>query len=170
MRSLRMAIAATFACLLLAGTATVAQPSSSASDAPTEQMGLTRDEAVALVLATDPRYVDLPDFRRLEIERSANFDMGFLGSDYYRVLPTLPTEFSGLGFIDFHYPGNWLIEVTLVRDCATLYDGDGPSSETPPLPDPCEWRHSWFYRVQPDGKVSLLFDEGDPATEPAEEQ
>ena len=159
MRALMSSVIGTLLCLTLVSTATAAQPSPEAGPEP---LGLTRDEAVALVLATDPRYADLPDFRRLEIERSANFDMGIiLGSDYYRVLPTLPTEFSGLGFIDFHYPGNWLIEVTLVRDCATLYDGDGPSSETPPLPDPCEWRHSWFYRVQPDGAVSLLFDEGD---------
>ena len=160
MRTLMNSVMGALLCLTLVSTATAAQPSPEAG--PTEQMGLTRDEAVALVLATDPRFADLPDFRRLEIERSANFDMGIiLGSDYYRVLPTLPTEFSGLGFIDFHYPGNWLIEVTLVEDCSTLYDGDSPSSETPPLPDPCEWRHSWFYRIQPDGTVSLLFDEGD---------
>jgi len=160
MRALLNSVTGTLLWLMLVSTATAAQPSPEAGAA--EQTGLTREEAVALVLATDPRYADLPDFRRLEIERSANFDMGIiLGSDYYRVLPTLPTEFSGLGFIDFRYPGNWLIEVTLVRDCAALYDGDGPSSETPPLPDPCAWRHSWFYRVQPDGAVSLLFDEGD---------
>ena len=152
-------------CLTLVSTATAAQPSPEVG--PTEQIGPTREEAVGLVLATDPRYADLPDFARLELERRANFDMGIiLGSDYYRVLPTLPTEFSGLGFIDFHYPGNWLIEVALVRDCATLYAGDGPSSETPPLPDPCAWRHSWFYRVQPDGTVSLLFDEGDATPMP----
>ena len=48
-----------------------------------------------------------------------------------------------------------------MQGCSALYDGGGPSSETPPLPDPCEWRQSWFYQVQPDGTVSLLFDEGD---------
>jgi hypothetical protein len=165
MGSLRMVIAAALACLLFAGTATAAQPSPEAG--PTEQTGLTRDEAVGLVLATDPRYAELRDFRRLEIERSATFDQGIiLGSDYYRVLPTLPTEFSGLGLIEFRYPGNWLIEVTLVRDCSALYDDDGPSSETPPFPDPCDWRHSWFYRVQPDGTVSLLFDEGEATPTP----
>ena len=161
MRTLTFSAVVTMLCLTLVSTAAAAQPSP--QDGPAGQTELTREEAVALVLATDPHYADLPDFHRLEIERRANFDMGIiLGSDYYRMLPTLPTEFSGLGFIDFHYPGNWLIEVTLVGDCATLYDGDGPSSESPPLPDPCEWRHSWFYRVQPDGTVSLLFDEGDP--------
>jgi len=164
MRTLRAAIAATLACLVLTGTL-------AAEDAPVEQAELTRDDAVALVLATDPRYTDLPDYERLEIERGFTFDMGvILGSDYYRVLPTLPTEFSLLGFIDFHYPGNWLIEATLVRDCSALYDGDGPSSDTPPLPDPCEWRHSWFYRVQPDGTVSLLFDEGDTTPMPERDE
>jgi hypothetical protein len=60
--------------LMLVSTATAAQPSPEAGS--TEQTGLTREEAVALVLATDPRYADLPDFARLEIERRANFDEG----------------------------------------------------------------------------------------------
>ena len=108
MRALMLSVMGTLLCLTLVSTATAAQPSTDA--APTEQMGSTRDEAVALVLATDPRYSELPDLARLDIERRANFDMGIIpGSDRYRVLPTLPTELSGLGFIDFHYPGNWLI-------------------------------------------------------------
>lgn len=165
MRTLKLSMLGTLLCLTAVSTATAAQPSPEAGS--TEQLGLTRDEAVSLVLAIDPRYTGLPDFARLDIERRSNFDMGILlGSDYYRVLPTLPSEFAGLGFIDFRYPGNWLIEVMLVRECATLHDGDGPSSGTPPLPDPCEWRHSWLYRVQPDGTVSLLFDEGDATPMP----
>ena len=68
---------------MLVSTASADQPSPEAGAA--EQTGLTPDEAVALVLATDPRYAELPDFRRLEIERSADFDMGIvLGSDYDR--------------------------------------------------------------------------------------
>lgn len=159
-RSMLGVVLMTLACSALVSSATVAQPSPSGSAGPTEQMGLTRDEAVALVLATDPRYADLTDFHRLEIERSAGFDIMF-GSDYYRVLPTLPTDMAELGFISFHYPSNWLIEATLVRDCAELNDDGGPVSLDAPWPDPCEWRHSWFYRVRPDGTVSLLFDEGD---------
>lgn len=158
MRTLMLSVMAVLTCLTLVSAGTVAQPSPEAG--PTGQTGLTRDEAVELVLASDPRFADLPDFARLEIERSANFDMGIiLGSDYYRVLPTLPTQYLGQGFIDFHYPGNWVIEATLVRDCVSISEALDP---TVGLRDPCEWRHSWFYRVQPDGTVSLLFDEGDP--------
>ena len=43
-----------------------------------------------------------------------------------------------------------------MRDCVE------PTSGPVPALDPCAWRHSWYYRVQPDGTVSLLFDEGDP--------
>ena len=76
MRTLRAAFVATLACLMFAGTL-------AAEDAPAEQQGVTEGEAIALVLATDPRYTDLRDFRRLEIERAANFDMDIvLGSDY----------------------------------------------------------------------------------------
>ena len=156
MRALMNSAIGTLLCLTLVSTATAAQPS---PEAGPEQLGLTRDEAVALVLATDPRYADLPDFARLEIESSAYFDLGIkFGSGYYRVLPTLPTQYLGQGFIDFHYPGNWVIEATLVRDCVSISEALDP---TVGLRDPCEWRHSWFYRVQPDGTVSLLFDEGD---------
>lgn len=150
--------------LTLAGTAVAAQ-SSPGVDA-TEQSGLTRDEAVALVLATDPLYADLPDFTLLRREMAATFDMGaILGSDYYRVLDILPMDFPD-GFIDFRYPADWIIEVTLVRDCSTG-DGDDPLRVgNAPLPDPCAWRHAWFYRVQPDGTVSLLFDAGDATPMP----
>jgi len=154
-------VAVTLVCLVLGGTATVAQPSPSASAAPTEQSGLTQDDAVALVLATDPRYTDLPDYERLRTEAAAKFDYGVIfGSDYVRVLGTLPARFSEEGMFMFHNPVSWLIEATLVRDCTER------SGDTGPWPDPCEWRHSWFYRVQPDGTVSLMFDEGDTAAMP----
>ena len=59
---------------------------------------------------------------------------------------------------DFGYSANWLVEVTLVDGCAPFETGAGPSSDTAPLPDPCAWRHSWFYRVEPDDTVTLLFE------------
>ena len=162
MRTLTNAVMGMLLCLTLVSTATAAEPAPEAG--PTEQTGLNRDEAIALVLATDPRYADLPDFARLEIESSAYFDLGIkFGSGYYRVLPTLPTQYLGQGFIDFHYPGNWVIEATLVRDCVSISEALDP---TVGLRDPCGWRHSWFYRVQPDGTVSLLLDEGDPDPSP----
>ena len=162
---MRRAATAVLAMMLLVPGGVVAQDTTTASDDPAEQ--LTRDEAVALVLATDPRFAALPDYERLRLEATSNFDMGIIfGSDYYRTLPTMPTQFSELGIFDFRYPTNWLIEVTLARECADLDEEAGPSSDTGPWPDPCEWRHSWFHRVHPDGTVTLLFDEGDPPPMP----
>ena len=176
-----LAAAATAGLVIASTTGTFADPAGPGTEVdPTEPgvgvgsfdpTGFTalREEAVALVLAQDPRFAGLSDFERLDIERRTTFDMDvILGSDYYRVLPTLLTGFLRLGFIDFHYPGSWLIETTLVRDCAERYDDGGPSSDTGPWPDPCDWRHSWFYRVAPDGTVTLLFEEGDPDPMPAE--
>ena len=66
-------------------------------------------------------------------------------------------------------PSSRLVEVTLVRDCeaSELVPG-GDLGTMPFFDDPCEWRHSWYYRVQPDGTVTLLFDEGDPDEPPAQ--
>ena len=69
---------------------------------------------------------------------------------------------------DFGYPAHFLVEVTLVDGCAPPPSGEGPSSDTVPLPDPCKWRHSWFYRVTPDGTVTLMFEEGHPDPRPPE--
>lgn len=116
-----------------------------------------REEVVALVLAQDERFAGLPDYERQAVLASANFDtVGMLLSeDYYRVLPSQSSYFSPW-WVDFGYPSSWLVEVNLVDGCVE------PSSDDPPIPDPCEWRHSWLYRVQPDGSVALLYEEGDP--------
>lgn len=153
MRVLGAPAVAALTALMLGSTAVMAESS------PAAQPQLTQDEAVSIVLATDPRFEDLPDYEDLRREAAATFDMGSLfSSDYYHVMPTA-TVFSDVGLIDFRQAGSWLIEATLVRDCT---DPDDSSDAPPPLADPCAWRHSWFYRVQPDGTVSLLFDEGDP--------
>jgi hypothetical protein len=149
--------AAALGCLLLAGT--VAAASDEADQ--TDPLAL-REEAVALVLAQDSRFADVPDFERQAALATSNFDYDLLlGSDYYRVLPTLASVFSPWMY-DLGYPANWLIEVTLVRGCTPLPTDEGPSSDTVPYLDPCEWRHSWFYRVEPDDTVTLLFEEGHP--------
>ena len=51
-----------------------------------------------------------------------------------------------------------------MHDCeeSELVPGFSLDTMMPFFDDPCEWRHSWYYRVQPDGTVTLLFDEGDP--------
>ena len=116
-----------------------------------------REEVVALVLAQDERFAGLPGYERQAVLASANFDtVGMLLSeDYYRVLPSQSSSFSP-SLVDFGYPSSWLVEVNLVNGCV------GPPSDDPPIPDPCEWRHSWLYRVQTDGSVALLYEEGDP--------
>ena len=116
-----------------------------------------RDKVVPLVLAQDPRFAELPDYDRLRIKASANFDLvgTILSASHYRVVPTLASVYSPW-LVDFGYAGNWLVEVHLVAGCTEA------TGDTAPLPDPCAWRHSWFYRVAPDDTVTLLFEEGDP--------
>lgn len=173
MRRIWKAGLAALAFAMVASTATFADPAGPGTDVQPAEPGVdadafgqteppaTYDEAVALVLAQDPRFADVPDFERQASLASSNFDHSLLlGSDYYRVLPTLASAFSWM--YDFGYPASALIEVTLVDGCAAAAAGEGPSSDTVPWPDPCEWRHSWFYRVIPDGTVTLLFEEGDP--------
>ena len=155
MRRWRVTAISVIGCLLFAGTAAGA----SAGEPPDPLA--RRDEVVTLVLAQDPRFADVPDFERQAMLASSNFDQSYvLGSDYYRVLSTLASSFTPWAY-DFGYPANWLVEVTLVDDCAPLQTDAGPSSDTAPLSDPCAWRHSWFYRVAPDDTVTLLFEEGD---------
>ena len=149
-------------CLLIASTV-----------AGTDDVGPTdpnarRDEVVALVLAQDARFADLPDYRRQEIKYASEFSMdALIGSGYYRVMPTATTQWSdatGVDLFAFREPRNWLVEVVLVRDCVPVVVGQAIQ---PPLPDPCAWRHAWYYRVQSDDSVTLLFEEGDPDSAPA---
>jgi hypothetical protein len=114
-----------------------------------------RAHAVALVLATDPRFAGLPDYELLARKASSRFDMTLLVGSHFRVLST-DAELAQIGWSLYRTPGSWHIEVTLARDCAK------PTAGTGPWPRPCAWRHSWYYRVQPDDTVTLLFDEGDP--------
>jgi hypothetical protein len=142
-------------CLMFSGASVAAQPSPTPS--AIGQPGLTRTEAVELVLASDERFAGLADFEDLRRQASREFSlMSLLDSSYYRVLSTVATDMSGPEAIAFRYPSSWLIEVTLVEDCTDV------AEDVVPWPDPCAWRHSWFHQVQPDGAVISLFDEGDP--------
>lgn len=148
--------------------AVAAGTAATASDETAQTDPFARHEEVAaLVLAQDPRFADTPDIERLETLARSNFDFSILlGSDYYRVIAGPASSFSPWAF-DLGYEANWLVEVTLVDGCTDIASEQGPSSETAPLPDPCEWRHSWFYRVAPDDTVTLLFEEGHPDPQPA---
>ena len=104
----------------------------------------------------------MPEFEQQAALATSNFDSSLLlTSAYYRVLPTLASSFTPWMY-DFGYPANWLVEVTLVEGCAPLPIGKVRSNDTAPWPDPCEWRHSWLYRVVPDDTVTVLFEEGQP--------
>lgn len=156
MRCLRVALMTALGCLVVLGTVAAA----SAAD-PTDP-DARRDEVVALVLAQDARFTGLPDYERQQIKQQSQFSFDpIIGSGFYRTLPTLASSVTPWMF-DFGYPATWLVEVTLVDGCTPLPTGEGPSSDTAPWPDPCAWRHSWFYRVEPDDTVTLLFEEGDP--------
>jgi hypothetical protein len=142
-----------FGSLLLASTPTLASDAADPSGALAR-----REEVVELVLAQDPRFAGLPDYERLRVEMAREFTvMPVAASPYYRVLPTMATEWSQVGFLTFRHPATWLIEVNLVDDCLEQ-EGEGIL----PIADPCGWRHAWYYRVEPDDTVTLLFDEGDP--------
>lgn len=153
MRPWSMAVTMALGSLLLASTLTVAADVADPSDVLAR-----REEVARLVLAQDPRFAGLPDYQRLQAEMAREMSlMPAATSPYYRVLPTMATEWSENGFLTFRNPATWLIEVNLVDDCL-----DGGSSEVLPMADPCGWRHAWYYRVEPDDTVTLLFEEGDP--------
>lgn len=156
------AVGATVVLLLAAlmpTSATGAEPSL-ASPSPgrgaSAPLGLTQADAVALVLTTDPRFAGLPDWETLRLKTLSEFKPYIFLESNYHVLPTTGTD---LAFweIPERAPGSWLITVTLVHDCI-----EPPSDGTRLASDPCGWRHAWYYRVQPDGTVTPLFDEGDP--------
>ena len=156
MRRWRVTLVTVVCCLLIAGTV------AGADDAGPIDPKARYDEIVALVLAQDARFADLPDYEFQSKLARSNFDtVGMLlGESYYRVLPTQATTYSPW-WVDFGYAGNWLVEVNLVEGC------EEPAGDTPPIPDPCAWRHSWFYRVEPDDSVTLLFEEGHPEPAPS---
>ena len=157
MQGWRVAVMTALGCLLVAGTAATAS-----DDVDPTDPNVRRDEVVALVLAQDARFTSLPAYRRQEIESSSVFSLDpIIGSSYYRVLPTATTRWSdyvGMDLFAFREPRNWLVEVVLVRDCLPMATG----TVVEPLPDPCAWRHAWYYRVESDDTVTLLFEEGDP--------
>ena len=137
----------------LAGPTPAASPSDPSGSDSVEYWRSARAHAVALVLATDPRFAGLPD-NELQRRRSASeFSLLPVLGSHYRVLST-DADLSHQGGFVYRTPASWLIEVTLTRDCV--------EPTTAPAPDPCGWRHSWYYRVLPDGTVTPLYGEGDP--------
>ena len=167
MRKLSAAATSTLMCVAFGGTVASAQPTPPATLGPPRDAGLTRQEAVALVLAQDERFMGLPDYERQRVKMASQFSFDpVIGSSYYRVLPTAttlwPPATEDMRAFIFREPHNWLVEISLVRGCTEMVD-------IVPQPDPCNWRHAWYYRVHPDGTVTLLFEEGDPLPVPQTE-
>jgi hypothetical protein len=162
--SVRNLIASLFALSLVlsAGSPAGAQSPVPADDAGTATAGISREEAVSLVLASDPRFGGLRDYEDLEKEQAAQFSFApLLTSGYHRVLGPITSALAEYGVVSFRHPTGWLIETTLVEACTK------PSADADyPLPDPCAWRHTWYHLVASDGSVTLLADEGDPEPMP----
>jgi hypothetical protein len=138
-----------------AGTA-VAQ--NAADDGLTTPTSIGREEAVSLVLASDARFADLVAFETLGREIAADYRTErWFTSSYYRVLGPSLGDYADT-FVTLRAPMGRLIEVNLAADCAEVELVDTAL----PIEDPCAWRHTWVFMVEPDGTVVPLYDTGDP--------
>lgn len=156
MTLLRLVPAVLVAAALLPAAAAAQSPAASPGAAAPR---ISADDAVALVLAQDPRFAGLPsnEEQRREAARTFTFLPQLISQ--VTVLPTVAGLVGQpLDVIAYDDPApSWVIEVLLSDGCAE------PAIEgSAAAPDPCAWRHTWLYRVTADGTVSLLFDEGDP--------
>jgi hypothetical protein len=135
-----------------ATTPAAASTTSSPADT-TAGAAITEADAVALVLATDPRFAALPDFDSVRRQAARAFKPLTLTTSYVRPLGGRRVLLEEME-LQPKTPAGYLIEVMLVLDCVepTLAPGL----------DPCGWWHSWYYRVAPDGTLELLYEEGLP--------
>jgi hypothetical protein len=124
--------------------------------------------ALATVCALDDRFAALPTFDEARRKVAARFDYApIVAGSWIHLLPT----FSGFAdpLVLGETPPAWmdlndisLVEVMLVDDCQeSVRDLLAPT-------DPCGWRHTWLFQVDPDGTVVVLGQAGDddPATDP----
>lgn len=157
MRSFRRPIVAFALLVALAPAATIAaEPSPSPAPDLVGALQLREADAVARVRALDPRYAGIADWTDLARESARTFQPHTLLASNVRVLPSVGLDFALAG-VPGRTPTSTLIAVTLVRDCVAA-DALPAALDA----DPCAWRHTWLYRVAPDGTISMLFDEGDP--------
>ncbi len=153
----KLAVAGLLSLALLSGAgAAVAQDA--ADDGLTTPTSISREDAVALVLASDPRFADLVAFETLgrEIAADYSFERWFTSS-FYRLLGPTFGDYADT-FVTFRAPMGRLIEVNLATDCAEVELVDTAL----PIEDPCAWRHTWLFMVEPDGTVARIYDAGDP--------
>jgi len=153
----KLAVAALLTSALLSGVGP-AFARDTADDAVTAPTSISREDAVALVLDSDPRFADLVDFETLGREIAADFAMArWFRSSFYRVLGPSFGDYADT-LVTFRTPMERLIEVNLATDCAEVELVDTAL----PIEDPCAWRHRWLFVVEPDGTVARLYDAGDP--------
>lgn len=127
-----------------------------------EPADISRELAVARVLAVDPRFAGLIGHDMLRREVAASFEgERYYTDSYYRVLGPSWAELDGW-YMSLREPVGWLIEVNLVTGCPTVELDEANL----PIDDPCAWRRTWIYWVAPDGVVTPVLELGDPDTRP----
>jgi hypothetical protein len=136
--------------LLLAGS-----PVTGASPEPPAPVMLPQERAIAIVRGIDPRFAQLPDYLEAYQQAARELDMApILAGSWINVLSTF--EAQGLPWTDLGR--GLLVEVMLVQGCPDTLAGSG----VPGSGEPCEWRHSWIYRVLSTGEVQAIAEGGDP--------
>jgi hypothetical protein len=119
---------------LVGARAGAAQSPPASSTTPPWTVAMDMPRAVDLVLASDP------SFAGLQSRQHARTEIRDSRSSWYDVRETLT--------------GSYLVEITLAEGD---YDVTLPGRTWP-----CAWRHRYPYRVTPDWRVALRYDEGDP--------
>lgn len=159
-RPRRLLALATLIVALAPAAAIAADPSPapvpSAAPDRVDALKAAEQAAVAAVLARDPRYAGIADWTDLARESARTFLPHTLVASSYRVLPSAAFDLAVMD-AEPRTPMSTLVAVTLVRDCLPV-----DALPSPLAADPCGWRHTWLYRVDPAGAVTRLFDEGDP--------
>lgn len=120
---------------------------------------LDRAAALDLVRAQDPRFAELRDADEITREAARTFNTSLYLESRVGTVPTWATLWLAAYDTFTRTAPSWIVEVVLTDGCVVtdeVFAGEGT------FIDPCTWRHAWYYRVQDDGTVTPLFDEGDP--------
>ncbi len=155
----KLVVSALVAMVLVAGTgAALGQSERPVDKGFNQPTDISREDAIARVLAVDSRFAGLIDHDRLRREVAADFTAERYYTDsFYRVLGPWWAELDGW-HMSLRDPLGWLIEVNLVTGCPEVELADADL----PIDDPCAWRHTWVYLVEPDGVVTPVVEAGDP--------
>jgi hypothetical protein len=134
-------------------TADLAASSPDPSPGPTREPTQS-ERAVELVRAVDPRFADIPMLEELQDDLALARYSVVLAGPWIGALESSGRidDFAGtMGWFDLE---GRVVQVMLVGPCDTDADAVLPES------DPCGWRHTWLYHVDPAGTVTLVYDAG----------